>query len=330
MERRSFIKERKQEQKTEININKTLPEVANLTTLGISLEKTLKDAGVDKKTIETVKKTVIKTQKEKEQKTQEVQKSLNTKEQEQETIIAIFQTQATLGKVMTHVFHETRNYLQAIRSKIPTTTQWNDNIIDRVNQKLLIRDEYINQTSNKILNNLKLIEAEVNEIDIMYKKLKPLSITKRRPKKTIILKSAAQNVIQIFDSIIRDSKIVVNLNCPNELKLTLWEDDLAAILINLIDNSIYWLNEADKIDKKIDIYISEYSQKIIFDILDNGIGLTEKEIAQHSIFDLGYSKKTDGTGIGLYVAGDATRRNKGELKALYSPFGAHFQVTFLK
>jgi signal transduction histidine kinase len=329
-ERSPFKKARKQASKPSIDITKKLPEVADLTELGDKIGNALEQDGVSEATRNKIKRELEKTQKEKEKQTQAIQKNLIDEQEQQEQVVAIFQNQATLGKVIIQIFHETTNHLHAVRGKLPLLTQWNRNIQARATELLRISDEYINTNTSKIVNNLQLIESSVEAINKYYNKLKPLTVTKRRPKKTIYLKAAIENAIHIFDILAEKSKISLNLQCPSNLKITLWEDDLAAILINIIDNSIYWLNEANKLQKSIDISVSEQFQSIIIDVLDNGLGITEEEINKGHIFDLGFSKKIDGTGIGLYVAGDAVKRNRGILKAIYNVKGAHFQIIFQK
>jgi signal transduction histidine kinase len=328
LERQPYKKERKIKDTPLVEINQEISQVSNFTDLSDSLQDTLTKAGVDDKTKRSIEKRIKQEAVEKKIKADKIQKVFEEKEKEAQEIIAIFQTQATLGKVLTQVFHESRNYLHSIRGKVPNMLQWSANIRERIRNLLLIQDETIDESINKTNNNLKLIESEIDAIDVMYKKLKPLTITKRRNKKVVQLSTLIKNCVHVFDVSIDENKINVTIDCDNNLKFTVWEDDLAAIFINLLDNSIYWLNDSDKSEKKIDVKVQEIDSSIIIDFTDNGIGLTEDDVSKGYLFDLGYSKKTDGTGIGLYVAGDAAKRNNGELQTIYKSDGAHFRLIF--
>ncbi len=70
------------------------------------------------------------------------------------------------------------------------------------------------------------------------------------------------------------------------------------IVINLLKNSIYALNSANEENKSIDIEILEKSNKIFFEITDNGPGIDEKY--HKKLFVKSFTTKgREGSGIGL-------------------------------
>lgn len=325
-----FKKERKEAEKPQIDTPKVLQEVANLEKLVKSITNTLEKAKVDKTIIVDVDKMIKETQKEKQKQTDELQKRLVHEQEEQEQIVSIFQNQATLGKIIIQIFHETNNHLHAVRNKLPLLNQWSKNIVKRADELALVTDTYIHTMSTKIIDNLKSMENSLDSIHQFYTKLKPLAITKRRAKKIVNLKKFIENTADIFSRFVQQKNINLQINCPDSLNITVWEEDLSAMLINLIDNAIYWVEEADKPQKNINIFVTEQATRVIIDVVDNGTGISEIEISQGNLFDLGWSKKPDGTGIGLYVSGNAAKRNKATLKAIYENEGAHFQIIFPK
>ena len=135
----------------------------------------------------------------------------------------------------------------------------------------------------------------------------------------------------IFVEKLRNNKIGYSIDCDKVLKIDCWRNDIAIILSNLIDNSIYWLKEhTDNTKKCISVSVAETAEAIILNFKDNGPGISEDNITTGIIFDPGYSTKPDGTGLGLALAGEASARNNGKLVAHYTDSGAYFQLTFDK
>ena len=96
-------------------------------------------------------------------------------------------------------------------------------------------------------------------------------------------------------------------------------------LVNIIDNSIYWLQKTDNDSKTLDIKVS-CEDGIVIDIIDNGLGIKQEDIESGIIFEPEYSTKEDGTGLGLALAGEACSRNDLGLYAIYKRDGAHLQI----
>jgi sensor histidine kinase regulating citrate/malate metabolism len=64
----------------------------------------------------------------------------------------------------------------------------------------------------------------------------------------------------------------------------------------------------------------------LIDYYDNGSGIKDSYIDGSLIFEPGFSTKSNGTGIGLALAGEAVSRLNGKLKAIKYSNGAHFQL----
>lgn len=76
------------------------------------------------------------------------------------------------------------------------------------------------------------------------------------------------------------------------------------VLLNLFDNSIYWLE--DNTIKEIKIVLDGDQNRLIF--ADNGPGIREDDVAY--IFEAFYSGKGElGRGLGLYIARQLLEKN---------------------
>lgn len=87
---------------------------------------------------------------------------------------------------------------------------------------------------------------------------------------------------------------------------------LIGSLMNVIDNSIYWLDKANRPNKKIFIAIEEDEEDYINVIVaDNGTGflLPTDEVTEPFV-----SAKPDGMGLGLHIASEIMLANGGKLK----------------
>ena len=86
---------------------------------------------------------------------------------------------------------------------------------------------------------------------------------------------------------------------------------LLGSLMNIIDNSIYWLEKSGKQDKKIYLGLSEEEDGYLSIIIaDNGTGflLPTEEITEPFV-----SAKPGGIGLGLHIASEIMLAQKGKL-----------------
>jgi C4-dicarboxylate-specific signal transduction histidine kinase len=85
------------------------------------------------------------------------------------------------------------------------------------------------------------------------------------------------------------------------------------VLINLMNNAIDALDEANADHKRIGISAKQESGVIKIHIQDNGCGI--KAGQESKIFDLMVSNKESGSGIGLWLSKNIINRFGGEITA---------------
>ena len=234
--------------------------------------------------------------------------------------IAIYQGQATLGKIVSYILHEGRKPLQFFNSESNVIKRYIDYYRESKDDELLI--ELIVSTDG-FKRNSKLISD-------LFKRVGPLANQRRANRKDFNAYEAIFNSYLIFREFLNNSNIAFDIICDKSIVIYGWEEDLFTAITNLIDNSIYWLNLADTDNKEIKIYVSDVENSIKIDYIDNGPGLTTDEIETDIIFEPGYSKKHNGTGLGLAIAGEAIDRLNGKLTARKSDIGAYFQIEINK
>ncbi len=116
----------------------------------------------------------------------------------------------------------------------------------------------------------------------------------------------------------------------DNITLKLPEIDLHLIVNNFILNSAYYLEEATG-ERKISFAVFESDNKIYLEMMNNGPSLDERYLQNPDItLNARETSKTNGTGLGLWFAREATVRNAGELHVIPIKDGYKLQAAWLK
>lgn len=288
------------------NVNAKVDKLYNFEELKNNIERQLIAFGVSSDNVLTIKKIIS----DKEQENNVVANELKQ-------IIALYQGQATLGKIINVIMHEGRKPLGYLRNQIPTITDWTRILETNFNKELL----------DKIIDRLSVIGEQGKIISELFKKLDPLSAKRNMDKAQFALRPVVRNVIDIFQSELLEKHVQIDVNYDEDIKLFGWKEDISLTLANLIENSIYWLQTNEK-EKLISIkYFNDEPDITVIEYRDNGPGIEKALIESEVIFEPEFSNKPGGgTGLGLAIAGEAISRNNGSLKAIYSTTGVFFKI----
>ena len=92
------------------------------------------------------------------------------------------------------------------------------------------------------------------------------------------------------------------VNLHTEIEAHLWVhgdlNQLQLVVLNLLRNAMDAVAEL-KVEKNIIVKLFRKNQNVVLEVSDNGVGVTEEQAA--TIFDLFYSTKTQGMGMGLWL-----------------------------
>lgn len=232
-------------------------------------------------------------------------------------VIALYQGQATVGKIVNVVLHEGRKPLGYFKNQIPLISEWVKEL----------QENYSEDVINKIINRLSVIGEQGNIFIKLFGKLDPLSAKRRDNKKDFVLRTVIENVIDVFLSELNSQKITILIDCDINLTCYGWKEDFYIAFTNLVDNSIYWLQNIEDRDKVISFKVFENDDNLNIEYRDNGPGIEKEFIESEIIFEPEWSNKTgSGSGLGLAISGEAIDRNDGTLKAIYSEEGAFFKI----
>ncbi|UPK52837.1 ATP-binding protein (plasmid) [Bacillus sp. H8-1] len=310
LENRRYIFRRKAGKgRKQTPLKKQLDDLFDFSTLSNKIESKLQTLQVEDKDILEFKEILTRTKEEK----------TNILEEIQETI-AIYQGQATLGKIIMVLQHEGRRPIGYIKNQVPVLDLW----IKQLQDSGCSDDDLLEKLADRLQSSKKQMEILSN----LFNKIDPLSVKKRGSKKRFSVNKVIDSVLSLFEKEFEINNIDVKLTYSESAELFGWESDLTVALTNIIENSIYWLNMSKSEDKSIDINITRDEESLIIDVIDNGPGIDKSLIEDNLIFEPDFTLKQDGTGLGLAISGEATVRNGGQLKALNNSNGAYFRLEF--
>ena len=248
---------------------------------------------------------------------QEVIKLLEQKEKEitdavvkvQETI-SRYRRLSTMGQLIEPIIHDGRDLLNKIDLK-------SNIIIKEANKEQL--------DINKIISKANDIQELRKDFALLFKRVEPFGGRKRGRPKTIILEEAIENIFTLN----QDELSKLNIECvlpTSKHKVSIDESELGSIFMNLIQNSMYWLEQINA-ERKIVVDILEAKDELSVIFSDNGPGV-QPEI-EDKIFDPYFSTKPDGIGLGLAIIGETMEEYDGHLSLVESVLGgASFKLSF--
>ena len=309
-ERRYSYRKKTGRGRKKLGLQKELSILFDYEDLNKSLYRKLKSFKIDEKILNDISILVKEEAKKKNEILESIQKT-----------IAIYQGQATLGKIVTVLLHEGRKPVNYFKQQSPILSTW-------LNIYKGQRD-WEDQLFFDLLDRLKSFKDQSELLATLFRKLDPLAKQNRGEKKLFSINSAIRKSFQIFDHDLKAKSIETKIESDKGFEINGWEEDLIIAMTNLIENSIYWLDFSSSVNKQIIVSIKGEEKSLMIYYQDNGCGISKHNIESGIIFEPGFSKKS-GTGIGLPIAGEAIERLGGKLAARYSDNGANFIIEISK
>jgi signal transduction histidine kinase len=132
----------------------------------------------------------------------------------------------------------------------------------------------------------------------------------RRKGDVFSLRSAVDFSVYIKEPSLKASQIKINVNEKSSISIKGHKNLVMISILNLLDNSIYWLYENK--EKIIQITIDhdqDKSPRII--VSDNGLGIRKEDLRY--LGEAYWTRKPYGTGLGLFISKRAMRANNGKI-----------------
>jgi C4-dicarboxylate-specific signal transduction histidine kinase len=236
---------------------------------------------------------------------------------EVQQVLARYRRLATLGLIIDVVLHEGRTPVAAISNE--TALAKRD--VERAGDKAV--DPQV------LLKRLSIITQQTEVLSTLFKRLAPFSGRKRGRPAEIAIEEVLSDACALFGK--RITELHVEMRLPSGRTLvTADQAEMQQIFVNLLDNSLYWLEKVPQDRRTIAIEVSLRPGELVILFSDSGPGVPED--VRDRIFDPYFSTKPDGVGLGLTIAGETAAEYDGALELVSGGrlSGATFRVTLRK
>lgn len=218
-----------------------------------------------------------------------------------EPIIASYKKQA---EFIQNASHELRTPLTIIQAKQEMLLQSPDSkIIDKSEDIALSLNE-TRRLSKMITELMDLARSDAN--------------TTKIHKSMTNMETVAKEIVVPYKEMaeLQNKNMVLNVNCDRELNID--KNKIKQLLVIVLDNALKYTEENDTID--VDIH--NHEEKLIMNIKDTGIGISDEGIKH--IFERFYredkarSRSKGGTGLGLSIAETIVKSHGGSIKIVHN------------
>lgn len=198
-----------------------------------------------------------------------------------------YEKMAALGKISAGISHEIDNPLGII-----------------IGHGELILDEL--PIDSPIRKDVEVIIKESMRIKRIIRSLLDFARSKESKIKAINISTFLKEILENFSIQKIFKKIKLEFN-SKDLFVLADEEKLHQVIVNIILNAVQAMPDGGKLI----IDINSESDFAVISVTDTGVGIPEE--VQNKVFDLFFSTKKDGTGIGLTISKNFIEEMKGEL-----------------
>ncbi|HPI19328.1 MAG TPA: ATP-binding protein [Candidatus Kapabacteria bacterium] len=153
---------------------------------------------------------------------------------------------------------------------------------------------------------VKTVRSEVARVNQIIKQFLDFAKPAKLNLRNFNLSDVLNEVINIIESQAEEKKIKINRNFADIIEVKVDSEKIKQAFLNIMLNSIQSIENNGVISISV-----KQTDKLIIDISDNGIGISKEN--QTKIFNLYYSTKNSGTGIGLSIVYQIISEHNGEI-----------------
>lgn len=175
--------------------------------------------------------------------------------------------------------------------------------------------------SQKILHNIRRSgKFDMNEIDSVLKLLQNTRevvqgigrlMQKTVSDESFLLDKVVKNSVLLFRHRFERSCIELTLDLHETVKVKGSDRLMTVLLLNLLDNSFYWLLRKKETERKIKIITGSYNGNGMLLVTDSGPGFEDDLESMTLPF---FTRKPNGMGLGLYIADRIAKLSGGKLR----------------
>jgi signal transduction histidine kinase len=208
-------------------------------------------------------------------------------------VFSRYQRLASLGQIIDTILHDGRTPLSKIDSEatLGMRNAEHPNAEDTLLQRLTKRFESI--------------KKQASLIGSLFKKIEPFGGRKRGRPARLIIETSIADAFSILDGDLIRANINVDLP-KTETPVFVESSEIQQVILNLLENSLYWLKTVSKDQRKISVSVSKVTDTNSnhLEIVFSDSGPSVQIEFRDRIFDPYFSTKPDGIGLGLAIAGE--------------------------
>lgn len=180
--------------------------------------------------------------------------------------------------------------------------------LGKINRQLVVLERtlkrYLDDEANEeVLPMISSMKGWLEQIHSLRQRLEPQTPAKRGRPSTFDVYEEIEDNFNLYEALINKQKITYEIKgSKRPLKVKMNRAALGQILANLIDNAIFWsVNDKGAGNGgQISVQVSALKNGFRLLLSDDGPGVPEEDQAR--IFEPYFTRKTNGMGLGLYVA----------------------------
>ena len=234
---------------------------------------------------------------------------LLTRKKMEEANIKLIQAEklASIGRISAGIAHEIRNPLTSVKLNIQKLMQ-SENLNEIEKEHLDISQEGIKHMEKSIKDLLDFTRASELNVDWFS------------------VEQVLEESIKTLADSLELKRVNLVKNFQDELPQALVDGDkLRQVFLNILRNAHEAVEEGGQITISLSLLKERLSEIIKVEIADDGCGIPEKE--REIIFELFYTTKATGVGLGLAIARKIIEQHNGSIRVIENETkGASFEI----
>lgn len=229
--------------------------------------------------------------------------------------------QSSLGLVVSQMLHDGRRFLGDINTRAKEVADGAPRLLEQSNFGSHFRDSFE--------KNAHSIYGSAGHLTKLFRALDPLASRKRGRPRILNPMEVVDRCLPLFNDALVTAGVSIEVSTPSDLpKVTVYEADLMAAVLNIIDNAIHWLGTSQIRPRVLRIVATSLKKSVRVHIANNGPTIDPQ--FQKNLFSPGFTLKPDGSGLGLAIAREAIRASKGTVVFDEAAVETTFVITMQK
>ena len=246
----------------------------------------------------------------------EAQQNLDQAVERAQEVVSRYRRLATLGELIDTVLHNGRAPLAKIRGEA-------DLALREIARNAPSPDHLVASLRSR----LDRIRNQENVLATVFRRIEPFGGRRRGRPREVVLEDVIADSFGVLEGELQRIAAVVELP-TSRTAVTVDEAELQEVFVNLLTNSIHWLQHVRADERRIRVEVNREDGEVHVLFSDSGPGV--REDVRDRIYEPYFSTKEDGVGLGLSIAGEIVKDYyDGDLALLDSgPLpGANFLIT---